>query len=131
MRLPRRRGELPDKKWGGMRLTSNLWVMTYLRRCSAEGMFAVIVRHGDDYAGAIHIVVRRFDRTVCIYGPAPSVAATENSDDRRFSCLLENASEVAADTWLARQVSFDSDIWIVEVEDRDGRHLLDDQIIKT
>jgi hypothetical protein len=112
-----------------MRLNSNLWVMAYLRRCNAVGAFATIVRHGDDYAGAIHIAVRRLDGTASVYGPAPAIASPRNNDDRRFACLLENVSEASAEDWLRRQVSFDSDIWIVEVEDREGRHLLDDQLV--
>jgi malate/lactate dehydrogenase len=30
-----------------------------------------------------------------------------------------------AEAYLARQIKFDSDIWIVEVEDRAGRNFLD------
>ena len=33
--------------------------------------------------------------------------------------------EADAEAYLAREIRFDSDIWIVEVEDRAGRHMLD------
>jgi hypothetical protein len=36
--------------------------------------------------------------------------------------------EAAADSFLARESGFDSDLWVVEVEDRAGRNFLDDQI---
>lgn len=111
-----------------MRLTSNLWVMAYLRRCSAHDIVATVVRHGDDYAGAIHVKVNRLDGTATVYGPAPSSNASSRGDDRRFAKLLGDVAEVEADAWLARQRSFDSDIWIIEVEDRMARHLLDDQL---
>lgn len=113
-----------------MRITSNLWVMSYLRRCNAQDVTATVVRHGDDYAGAIHVKVNRLDGTVTIYGPAPSSGEPSRGDDRRFAKLLGEVAEAEADTWLARQGSFDSDIWIIEVEDRQARHLLDDQIYR-
>jgi hypothetical protein len=37
-------------------------------------------------------------------------------------------SEADADTFLNREAGFDSDLWIVEVEDRDGRHFLGDDL---
>lgn len=110
-----------------MRLTSNLWVMAYLRRCSANNVFATVVRHGDDYAGAIHVKVNRLDGTATVYGPAPSSFEPARGDDRRFAKLLGDVADAEADAWLARQGSFDSDIWIIEVEDREARHLLEDQ----
>ena len=36
--------------------------------------------------------------------------------------------ESEVDALLAREASFDSDMWLVEVEDRGGRHFLDDQL---
>ena len=38
-----------------MRLKSEIWVKAYLRRCTVNGAMAVVVRHGDDDAGAIFI----------------------------------------------------------------------------
>ena len=111
-----------------MRLTSNLWVMAYLRRCRANDMFVAVARHGDDYAGAIHIKVNRLDGTASVYGPAPSAATMERGDDRSFARLLTDVPDAEAEAWLARQRSFDSDIWVVEIEDRQARHLLDDQL---
>jgi hypothetical protein len=37
----------------------------------------------------------------------------------------EPASDADVEAALARQIRFDPDIWIVEVEDRAGRHFLD------
>jgi hypothetical protein len=34
--------------------------------------------------------------------------------------------EAEAESYLARQIEFDADIWIVSVEDRQGRHFLED-----
>jgi hypothetical protein len=109
-----------------MRLKSEIWVKAYLRRCQSEGIAAVLVRRGDADAGAIYIKVSRLDGTASLYGPAPAGLA-EAREERRWQACLERepASEGDADAYLARQVEFDPDIWIVVVEDRAGRHFLE------
>jgi hypothetical protein len=110
-----------------MRLKSELWVKAYMRRCSVEGAAAVLQRRGDSDAGAIYIKVSRLDGTAALLGPAPAGLGAMHSD-RRWQHALprEVVSESDADAYLARQIEFDPDIWIVVVEDRQGRHFLDD-----
>jgi len=111
-----------------MRLKSGIWVAAYIRRCNGEGASAVVRRRGADEAGAIFIKLNRLDGTAEIYGPAPQTAFDESHPiDRAFSPGLpkQPAPEADAEAYLARQLRFDPDIWIVEVEDRAGRHFLD------
>jgi hypothetical protein len=110
-----------------MRLKSELWVKAYLRRCRHEGVDAVLVRRGDDDAGAIYIKVSRLDGTATVLGPAP--AGLDAAREERLwqpSLKGEPSAEVEVDVFLERQIGFDPDIWIVAVEDRLGRHFLDD-----
>ncbi len=112
-----------------MRLRAEFWVKGYIRRCAVEGASAVVVRHGDDDAGAIFIKVNRLDGTCCIFGPAPAGFTGADSDRRWIAQLApEGVPESEADAFLAREASFDSDLWLVEVEDRQGRNFLDDQL---
>jgi hypothetical protein len=109
-----------------MRVTSALWVGAFIRRCFAEGSVAAVVRHGADEAGAILVVVDRLDRTADLYGPAPqSVFAESRPSDRLFQLLLERSEREAIDARIASELRFDPDLWIIEVEDRNGRALLD------
>ena len=111
-----------------MRLKSGIWVSAYVRRCHAEGAFAVVRRRGADEAGAIFIKLNRLDGTADIYGPAPQTAFDDSHPaDRAFSPGLSSqpVPEADVEAYLARQIRFDPDIWIVEVEDRAGRHFLD------
>jgi hypothetical protein len=112
-----------------MRLRAEFWIKGYLRRCVIEGASAVVVRHGDDDAGAIYIKVNRLDGTCTLFGPAPAGLSGAESD-RRWVALLSTRGvpESEADAFLAREAGFDSDLWLIEVEDRDGRHFLDDQL---
>lgn len=111
-----------------MRLKSALWVAAYLRRCHVEGLFAVVRRRGAEEAGAIFVRVSRLDGTSDLFGPAPqSVSDTAPGADRSFTASLPEkpAPDAAVEAYLAREIKFDPDVWIVEVEDRAGRNFLD------
>jgi len=111
-----------------MRLKSGIWVSAYLRRRHIDGTFAVVRRRGAEEAGAIFIKIARLDGTAELYGPAPQTAFDDSRPaDRAFSpCFKQQpVPEADAEAYLAREIRFDSDIWIVEVEDRTGRHMLD------
>lgn len=108
-----------------MRLKSEIWVKAYLRRCAAQGAMGVIVRHGDDDAGAIYIKVRRGDGLCALFGPAP--AGLDTADfDRRWVALAAGAflAEEDIDALIAREARFDADLWVVEIEERAGRSFL-------
>ena len=111
-----------------MRLKSAIWVAAYLRRCNGEGAFAAVRRHGAEEAGAIFIKVSRLDGTADLYGPAPQSHFDEaRPSERAFAPALkvQPAPDADAEAYLARQIRFDPDLWIVEVEDRAGRPFLD------
>lgn len=114
-----------------MRLKSEIWVKAYLRRCTVNGAMAVVARHGDDDAGAIFIRVIAGDGSVQVFAPAP--AGVDGADfDRRFviAAGAPFATEQDAELFLDKQRRFDSDLWIVDVEDRAGRHFLDDTLMQ-
>ncbi len=112
-----------------MRLRAEFWIKGYIRRCAVEGASAVVVRHGDDDAGAIFIKISRLDGMCLVFGPAPAGFSGAESDRRWIAHLSPTGvPESEADAFLAREASFDSDLWLIEVEDRNGRHFLDDQL---
>jgi hypothetical protein len=111
-----------------MRLKSGIWVAAYIRRSQIEGAQAVLRRRGADEAGAVFIKVSKLNGTAEVFGPAPQSTFDEaRPADRAFIHALKTqpASEADAEAYLARQVKFDPDIWIIEVEDRAGRNFLD------
>jgi hypothetical protein len=115
-------------KCGTMRLKSGIWVAAYLRRCAIEGAYGVVRRHGAEEAGAIFVKIDRLDGSAELFGPAPQAAFDEaRPADRVFiACLKANpAADIDVETYLARQIRFDPDLWIIEVEDRAGRNFLD------
>lgn len=109
-----------------MRLKSALFVAAHLRRCNGEGASAVIVRRGAEEAGAVYCVVDRLDGTSDLYGPAPQTAfATDRPSERLFQPVAQRVDEAEIARRLAREKSFDPDIWVIAIEDREGRHFLE------
>ncbi len=111
-----------------MRLKTALWVAAYLRRCQVEGVSAVVRRRGAEEAGAVFVRISRLDGTSDLFGPAPQSAFdAAQGAARAFASSLgvQPAPDAAVETYLAREVKFDPDVWIVEVEDRAGRNFLD------
>jgi hypothetical protein len=115
-----------------MRLKSNIWVAAYIRRCNVEGAFAAVRRHGSDEAGAIFIKVSHLNGLGTLYAPAPQTLFDESRpSDRLFSAILgapQPISESDIEKRLEREIRFDPDMWIIEVEERTGRNFLDDML---
>ncbi len=112
-----------------MRLKSAIWVAAYIRRCNVEGAFAAVRRRGAEEAGAIFVKLNRLDGTAELFGPAPqSFFDTARPADRLFSRCLPETPEAKIEERLTRELRFDPDIWIIEVEDRAARHFLDDLV---
>ena len=109
-----------------MRVTSSLWVGAYIRRCASEGIVAMLVRHGAEEAGAIFVIVDRLNGTGDFYAPAPQTSFAEGApSDRLFQRVAEGEAMAAINERIERETRFDSDLWVVAVESRDGRALLD------
>jgi len=117
-----------------MRLKSGIWVAAYVRRCNVEGVFAAVRRRGAEEAGAVFIKISKLDGTAALYGPAPQTAFDDARPADRFFSLVLGGEKAAPDAdveaRLTREIRFDPDVWIVEIEDRDGRNFLDDTVIK-
>ncbi len=114
-----------------MRLKAGIWVGAYIRKLNALAVAAAVTRRGDGDAGAIFIKVASLDGFARVLRPAATgMAGAEN--ERFWSSAFPDGQleETKADAYLARQAGFDPDIWVIEVEDRQGRHFLDDHLIK-
>ena len=103
-----------------MRLRSDIWVAAYLRRCGVEGANAVLLRRGAAEAGAIFVKVDHLDGRATLYGPAPqSVAVELKPGVERIFARAHSGDSIdssAAEERLKREIAFDPDLWIVEVE---------------
>ena len=101
------------------RLTARFWVDAYLTRLRLHDIPAFVVAHGDDTGGAVLVKLSTLDgsATVC------QRSFDLQSGDRRWM-ELSSGPEPDVDAAIDRQRGFDPDLWVIEVEDRAGRHLL-------
>jgi hypothetical protein len=107
------------------RLRSDFWVSAYLRRCALEGVDAVLRRRGAAEAGAVFIKIDHLDGTASLYGPAPQSLVEGPDAGRLFAPILQQASPPDVEDRMKREMRFDSDLWLLEVDDARGRHFLD------
>ena len=114
-----------------MRLKADFWIKAYLRTAMSGGAFATVVRHGDDDRGAIFIKVARLDGTAALYVPAPTGFSGADASQERLWVLglAPGTNESDVEERLANELRFDSDVWVIEVEDRLARHFLDGSIV--
>ncbi len=107
------------------RLKSEFWVAAYLRRCGVEGIDAVLRRRGAAEAGAVYVKLDHLDGTASLFGPAPPSLDGDRATERAFAPVLRAVSPLEVEERMAREARFDPDYWLVEVDSREGRHLLD------
>jgi len=110
-----------------MRLKSSIWVSAYLRRCQTEGVFGAVRHRGAEEAGAVFVKVSLLDGNAMLYVPAPQTSYDDDRPVDRFFVPLapQPVPEPAVEERLTKELRFDPDAWIVETEDRAGRHFLD------
>lgn len=101
------------------RLTARFWVDAYLARLRLADISAFITAHGDDTAGAILVKLNTLD------GQARALTrGFDLATGGRNWTELASGDEAEVDRAIAAQRRFDPDLWVIEVEDRAGRHLL-------
>lgn len=101
------------------RLTADIWVSAYLARLQAEGIAVYIAKRGDATAGAVIVKLATLDGASKAFQRSFDLMSGE-----RAWVVLAEGPEADVDAALARQKEFDPDLWIIEVEDRAGRHML-------
>ena len=106
-------------------LTADFWVRAYLRRLELAGIPAFVTAHGDDTAGAVLVKLATLDGRARAFQRSFDLMS-----GARTWVVLAEGDEPQVDASIARQRGFDPDLWVIEVESREGRHLLDEEGLK-
>jgi hypothetical protein len=107
-------------------LRTEIWVAALLRTAQANGAMGYVVRRGDNDAGAVLVKVSRLDGTARLLVPARDGAGVRIYLD--LTGKTAGPDEASIDAYLAKRASQDSDIWSVEIEDREGRSFLTERV---
>lgn len=102
------------------RLTAEFWVAAYLTRLRLADIPAFVTARGDRTAGAVIVKVNSLD------GRARAFQRSFGPAGARVWAVLTEGADAEVDAALARQRGYDPDLWIIELEDRAGRSLLDE-----
>lgn len=104
------------------RLTARFWVDAYLARLRVYDIPAFVVAHGDDTGGAVLVKLATLDGKAALFQRSFDLMS-----GARAWVEMVSGSEAEVDVSIAKQRGFDPDLWVIEVEDRQGRHLLQDE----
>ena len=103
------------------RLAAGIWVAAYLRRLALADIPAYVTRRGDDTAGAVMVKCATLDGRASLW-----TREWDLDTDQRLWIALNEAAERDIDAEIARNSARDPDLWVIEIESRDGRTLLDE-----
>ena len=103
-----------------MLLSTDLWVSALIRRAELSGAFGMVIRKGDARAGAVLVkALNRPEGTARLYAEA-----TRMDGERVWMQPVPSEREAELDAYVERAVRVDPDVWVVEIDDRQGRHFL-------
>ena len=103
-----------------MRLRSDIWISAMRKNAETKNAFVHIIQKGQESAGAIFIIIRNRENKCWLYAPEPS----ENWE-RKFTCVSENKNEEECRTKLEREMQFDPDLWVVEIEHENEKEMIE------
>lgn len=107
------------------RLKAGIFVRALIRRAEVEGASAFVVRSGAEEAGSIILKISKLDGSILVLNQARNA----KGELVWAQALGGWTAEARAGAWCDKQVKFDPDVWILEIEDRQGRAFVDEPIV--
>ncbi len=107
------------------RLKAGIFVRAIIRRAEVGGAHAYVLRKGAEEAGAVVLKISRLDGT-CTVLDQVRVREGELAWIRPLGGLVDDER---ARAWFDKQIKLDPDVWIVEIEDREGRTFVDEPVV--
>lgn len=104
------------------RLPTHLWVGAGLARCSGDGIAAVVVSKGDPHGGMVLVRVDRLGDGVLLFGQERGLDGSLG-----WRIIMEDApaEEPRIPSYVEKASNRDPDLWVIDVEDRNGRNPFD------
>jgi hypothetical protein len=108
------------------RLPTDFWLKAHLRRLSAEGIPVAVTHRGEATGGTVLVKLNQLE-----LGCRVLTQARGSDGALGWLAAFENrlVDEAEADAYVARAVKRDPDVWVVEIEDRAGRHFFEGRML--
>lgn len=107
-----------------MMLSTDIWVAALIRRAELGGGFGMVVRKGDARAGSVLVkTLNLADKSVRLFGEA-----TRGDGERVWMRPALSDQESDLDRYIERAIRIDPDVWVIEIEDKQGRHFLTEPV---
>lgn len=107
-----------------MLLPTDLWAGALIRRAELAGAYAAVIRKGDARAGSVLVkVIDRRESRAWLYSEAFGP-----DGDRLWMRPIASEDEAEIDAYVARSIGRDPDLWVVEIDDPQGRHFLTEPV---
>ncbi|OLF72303.1 hypothetical protein AWH62_10735 [Maricaulis sp. W15] len=103
-------------------LKSKFWVDALIRRAELGLAAIYVIRRGDEDAGAVLVKVVSGPSLAQLYVPS-----RDEEGSRIWTCRRET-DEAELDAWCRKRFDQDPDLWLIEIEDRQGRHFLTEPV---
>jgi len=108
------------------RLPTELWVKAHVKRCSVEGVPVIVARRGDPHSGIVILKLNQLEAGCRVMSQMRDLEGKLGWLEALDGALIPEAE---ADAYIARQAERDPDLWVIEIEDREGRHWVDGDVI--
>ena len=101
---------------------TSFWAPALIRRAETGGAYATVLFKGDPDAGAALIKVRTLNGQAVLYRPMRDMSGD------RIWLPKGPVDEDEIDQDIQKRRDNDPDLWVIEVDDKDGRHFLTEKV---
>lgn len=103
-------------------IKTHIWAGALIRRAQIGGAFAYVMQKGDADSGITLIKVATLDGNAVLYSPARNMAGEK--------VFLPSGPKPEGDITqsILKRMTYDPDLWVIEIEDREGRHFLTEPV---
>lgn len=108
------------------RLPAELWIKAHLRRCMVDGIHATVVHRGEKNSGTLLLKLHQLGQGVKLLNQTRDMDGAIAWMPALGGKLVPEAE---ADAYIERAVQRDPDVWVVEIETRDGTHPFEGKVL--